>query len=81
MNATAEYGSIEVGKVADVLILDGDPLGDVRNTQRIHAVVFNGNLYDRAALDELHHVVRRRARSWAVGCRILWDFLRNPVSY
>ena len=81
MNATADHGSIEVGKVADMLVLDANPLGDIRNTRRIHAVVFNGNLYDRAALDELHDIVRRRARSWAVGCRILWEFIRNPVSY
>ena len=81
MNATADYGAIEVGKVADILLLDADPLDDIRNTRRIRAVVFNGNVYDRPALDELHRVVVKRASSWAVGCRILWRFLRNPVSY
>ena len=81
MNATADYGSIEAGKIADMILLDADPLRDIRNTRRIDAVVFNGNLYDRPALDQLHRVVRERAQSWAVGCRILWNFLRNPVSY
>lgn len=81
MRATADYGSVDVGKVADLLLLDADPLQDIRNTRRIRAVVFNGNLYDRTALDRLHAVVLERARSWAVGCRILWSFLRNPVSY
>ena len=81
MNATASYGSIDVGKVADILLLDADPLADIRNTRRIRGVVFNGNLYDRAALDELHSVVSRRAGSWTIACRILWEFLRNPVSY
>ena len=81
MEATADYGSIEVGKVADMVVLDADPLADIRNTRRIRAVVFNGNLYDHAALEGLHEVVRRRARSWTIGCRILWDFVRNPVSY
>jgi imidazolonepropionase-like amidohydrolase len=76
-----EYGSIAPGKVADLLLLGADPLHDIRNTQRIRAVVFNGNLYDRRALDGLQARVRERARSWSVGCKILWRFLRQPVSY
>jgi imidazolonepropionase-like amidohydrolase len=76
-----EFGSIEPGKTADLLLLEANPLQDIRNTQRIRAVVFNGNLYNRAALDDLQSLVRERARSWAVGSKILWRFVRNPVSY
>lgn len=76
-----EYGSVEPGKVADLLLLEADPLLEIRNTQRIRAVVFNGNLYDRRALDGLQAHVRKRARSWSVASKILWRFLRNPVSY
>jgi len=76
-----EYGSIGPGKVADLLLLEADPLADIRNTQRIRAVVFNGNLYDRRALDGLHARVRARAGSWSVACKILWRFLQQPVSY
>jgi len=76
-----EYGGIAEGKVADLLLLDGNPLQDIRNTQRIRAVVFNGNVYDRGALDELDAVVRVRARSWSVACKILWRFVRSPASY
>lgn len=77
----SEYGSVEPGGVADLLLLEANPLHDVRNTQRIRAVVFNGNLYDRAALDGLQSLVRKRARSWTVGSKILWRFVRNPVNY
>lgn len=76
-----EYGTVEPGKVADLILLEANPLVDIQNTQRIAAVAFNGNLYDRQALDDLQAIVRRRARSWSVGCKILWRFLRNPVSY
>lgn len=48
-----ELGSIETGKVADLILLDHDPLADIRNTQRIRAVVQNGKLLDRATLDRL----------------------------
>ena len=76
-----EYGSVEAGKVADLLLLEADPLRDISNTQRIRAVVFGGNLYDREALDGLQALVKQRAHSWAVACKILWRFVRNPVSY
>jgi imidazolonepropionase-like amidohydrolase len=46
-------GTIEQGKIADLLLLDADPLADVHNTQRIVAVILRGKLLDRKALDEL----------------------------
>jgi imidazolonepropionase-like amidohydrolase len=77
----SEYGSVDPGKVADLILLEADPLVDIRNTQRIRAVVFNGNVYDREALDGLRARVRKRARSWSVACKILWRFLQQPVNY
>ncbi|HEX8280568.1 MAG TPA: amidohydrolase family protein [Chthoniobacterales bacterium] len=75
------YGSVASGKVADLLLLDANPLEDIRNTQRLAAVIFNGNLYDRAALDRIRSHVEDRARSWSIGCKILWRFIKNPVAY
>jgi imidazolonepropionase-like amidohydrolase len=48
-----ELGTVEVGKRADLVLLDADPLRDISNITRIHAVVVNGRLLDRAALDRL----------------------------
>lgn len=39
-----EIGSIEPGKLADLIVLDADPLLDIRNTAKIHAVIKNGEL-------------------------------------
>jgi len=52
MGRSEALGTIEVGKVADFVILDGDPLADIRNTQRIHRVVKGGAVLDPAALLE-----------------------------
>lgn len=46
-------GSVAVGKRADFVLLEANPLDDIRNTRRIRAVVAGGRLYDRAALDLL----------------------------
>ncbi len=46
-------GTIEQGKIADLVLLDASPLLDIRNTQRINAVVANGRFFDRKALDKL----------------------------
>lgn len=46
-------GSISVGKRADLVVLDANPLTDIHNTARIRAVLLDGRLLTRARLDEL----------------------------
>ena len=46
-------GTIEVGKTADLVLLDKDPLADIYNTRTIQTVVLRGKLYPRAALDAM----------------------------
>ena len=47
-NKTAELGSVQQGKLADLVLLDGDPLVDINNTARVWAVIVNGRLVDAA---------------------------------
>lgn len=53
MGKSAELGSVATGKLADLVLLDANPLGDIHNTQKIRAVVADGRLYRRADLDRL----------------------------
>jgi imidazolonepropionase-like amidohydrolase len=55
-------GSIEPGKVADLVLLNANPLDDIHNTQKIEAVIANGRLFDRAALDHLLTQVEASAK-------------------
>jgi imidazolonepropionase-like amidohydrolase len=45
-------GTLEEGKLADMVLLDANPIEDIQNTRKIHAVVLNGKLYDHEALQE-----------------------------
>ena len=50
LGAEKELGTIAVGKWADLVFLDADPLSDIRNTRRIWNVMHNGHLIDRPAI-------------------------------
>ena len=54
-------GTIEPGKRADLILLDANPLDDIRNTQRIRAVVLQGKLLDRNTLDAMINRVAQLA--------------------
>jgi hypothetical protein len=49
----ADLGTVEVGKLADLVILEANPLDDIRNTERIAGVVTAGRYLDRQELDQL----------------------------
>jgi hypothetical protein len=51
--ALDSLGTVSQGKLADLVLLDANPLTDIRNSRRISAVVANGRVFDRAALDGL----------------------------
>jgi Amidohydrolase family len=48
-----DVGSLSAGKLADIIVLDADPLQDIRNTNTIRYVMRNGRLYDGDTLDEV----------------------------
>ncbi|GAA4281634.1 amidohydrolase family protein [Gaetbulibacter aestuarii] len=49
----AYYGSVSSGKVADLLILDENPLDDIRNTRNVNTVIQRSRVYDNKALHDL----------------------------
>lgn len=57
------HGMIQPGKVADLVLLDNNPLDDIQNTQKIRAVILRGKLLDRPSLDGMLRSVERFAQT------------------
>ncbi len=73
----ALYGTVEAGKVADLVLLDANPLVDIAHTRRIEAVMFNGYLYEQPQLARMRQFARDKASSVAVLCKAFWSLLRS----
>jgi len=62
-----DVGSLEPGKLADLVVLDADPTVDIRNSDRIHRVMLGGRLYDPLTMNEVVTGSRVRAPYWWEG--------------
>ncbi|TRW17014.1 amidohydrolase family protein [Glacieibacterium frigidum] len=55
-----DIGSLEPGKLADLVVLDADPTADIRNSEKVRQVMLGGRLYDAATLNETVTGTRKR---------------------
>ncbi|MBM4192848.1 MAG: amidohydrolase family protein [Gemmatimonadetes bacterium] len=64
IGVAGDLGSIEPGKLADLVVLDRNPLTDIRNSVSLRYVVHNGRVYDAATLDQVAPMVRKLDQPW-----------------
>jgi imidazolonepropionase-like amidohydrolase/Tol biopolymer transport system component len=59
-----DIGSLEPGKLADLVVLDKDPTADIRNSDKVSRVMLGGRLYDATTLDEVGTGTAKRGAYW-----------------
>lgn len=64
LGMSKDIGTLEAGKLADVIVIDGDPLSDVRQSERVLWTMVNGRLYDANTLNETGSRERKRPKYW-----------------
>ncbi|GAA4470020.1 amidohydrolase family protein [Nemorincola caseinilytica] len=67
-------GSLQPGKLADLLVMDKNPLDDIRNTESIRYTMVNGRLYDAETMNEVGNYDNKRGR-------FFWELGRNAESF
>jgi imidazolonepropionase-like amidohydrolase len=63
-------GTVEPGKAADLVLLDGDPMQDIRNVHRVHSVMMRGRYLSPAVVDSLRSSVRTLVSAWRDSVRV-----------
>jgi imidazolonepropionase-like amidohydrolase len=63
-------GSLEVGKLADLLVLDKNPLENIQNTEFIRYTMVNGRLYDAESMNEVGNQPKKRSK-------FFWELNKN----
>ncbi len=67
-------GSLQQGKLADLLVMDRNPLDDIKNTETIRYTMVNGRLYDAETMNEIGNYDRKRGKFY-------WEYSRNAESF
>jgi hypothetical protein len=74
-----KYGTIEIGKMADLAILNKNPLDDITNSNKIYGVIMNGVYYDSKKIEELKNFTQSLSSSFHMNVKVLYSLVGSPL--
>ena len=78
-NERADYGSIRIGKKADVVLLNSNPLNNINALSDIEALITQERYLDRDELKKLLNYSEKQSKSWHQNIKLFWESISSPL--
>jgi imidazolonepropionase-like amidohydrolase len=69
-----QIGTLKAGKLADLIVIDGNPMEDIRKTENVIYTMINGRLYDTDTMDEIGNTSKKRTKFY-------WELDGSGLAY
>lgn len=70
-----QYGTIEVGKTADMIILSQNPIADISAVRNINSLIYNGVYLDEINIKRIKETIHSRNRGLVMSAKLIWDMI------
>lgn len=69
------YGTIEIGKIPDLILLSQNPIQDIRSLKKIHGIIYKGVYLDYDEIAKLKREIHSRNNGFLMSTKLMWDIM------